>query len=138
MVKNLVWDFLEEEKLFRNLPRQCRFLKDTNSADNIAILGREDSEGLYRDFEDTAFQNYSENNNAKIFAAEEYRELVQESNKLHEDAVAFFETSGPNSQIADLLSKTVQGSKTVAFGPKEYLEGLKDVSSDDIKGFYNI
>ena len=138
MVKNLVRSFLEEEKLFRNLPRQLRFLKDTDSADNIALLSGENSEGLYRDFEETVFQNYSDNNNANIFAAEDYREIIQESDKLHEDTVDFFETGRPTSQVADLLAKTSKGSKTVAFGPREYLEGLKDVSSDDIKGFYDL
>lgn len=127
---------LLDGELLQNMPRQFRSVRDTDNSDNIALLG--DSEALYKDFSDTIFENYSKNNNADIFASEEYRERIQESDKLHEEAINFFEYDGASSQAADLLAKTKQGSKTIAFGPKNYLEHLKEVSADDIKGFYDL
>lgn len=135
MVKNFVQRVLDENS-FQNLPRQFRFLRNIDNADNIALMG--DSKVLYEDFSDTVFKNYSSNNNANIFAPEEYRELINESDVIHEDNVEFFEYDRPTSQAADLLAETEQGSKTIAFGPREYLEDLKKVSADDIKGFYDI
>lgn len=135
MVKNFMRRLLDDDS-FQNLPQQFRFLRSTDDADNIALMG--DSRALYEEFSDTVFENYSSNNNANIFAPEEYRELIQESDKIHGDTVEFFEYKGPTSQAADLLAKTGQGSKTVAFGPKNYLEHLKEVSTDEINGFYDL
>ncbi|WEL23724.1 hypothetical protein [Candidatus Nanohalovita haloferacivicina] len=136
MVNN-IWDrLLDESKRTRSLPGQLRFLRKTSEADNIALMGSDYNEKNFSDFEETVFENYSENNNARLFASEEYREAVEESDKIHEDSVFFFDYPAPSHQISDIFVNSINGDNTVAYGPREHIDELADFSPDRVKGFY--
>ncbi|QKQ98004.1 hypothetical protein GKQ38_00500 [Candidatus Nanohaloarchaea archaeon] len=136
---NKVWDeLLEGSEKLQTLPGALKFLRKTDSTDNIALMGGNNdyNRKSFADFEETVFKNYSSNNNARIFASEEYQEDVAESDKIHNESVFFFEYPGSSYQISDILANSRSGEETVAFGPKEYLEDFSDFSPDKVKGFY--
>lgn len=138
MVNN-IWDKLfERGERLQTLPGALKFLRRTNPADNIVLMGGDNnySEESFTDFEDTVFENYASNNNARIFASREYREDIEESNKIHEDSVFFFEYPGESYQISDIFVNSYDGDETVAFGPQKYMKELDDALPDKVKGFY--
>ena len=135
MVKNIIDVFLGR-KGAKSIPSSLRFLRNTEDLENVSILG-EFNENLYSDFEDTIFENYSSGHNIQIFAPEDYRDIIKDSNRVYEDAVEFYDFPSINSQIADLLSQTAVGDRTAVFGNLEYLEQLHEKAPEDkIIGFY--
>jgi len=115
------------EKLGKeDLQKRYSFLSDTNGIDNLAVTSNLD-EDLFREFEQIAFDNYSDNDLIGIYADQAYKEMIKESDKIHEDAVNYFtyENGSPTTQMADLLA-TSKNEKSMIIASKDYIDEFRE------------
>lgn len=115
------------EKLGKeDLHRRYSFLSDTKGIDNLAVTSDPDKE-LFREFEQVAFDNYSDNDLIGIYADKAYSEMIEESDKIHSNAVNYFtyENGSPTTQMADLLA-TSKNEKSMIIASKEYIDEFRE------------
>lgn len=128
----------------RDLPYQLSRISNTGNIDNIAITS-DLNEGLFREFEEIIHSNYSENKLIGVYADPAYEELIEKSDKIHEDTVTFFtyENGAASTQMTDLLADAFN-EKSLIIASKEYLEDIRQNVETELKnqndefiGLYN-
>jgi len=121
---NTLGRFLEKAG-FNDLPYRLSVLSNTRSIENIALTSAKD-EKLFAKFEEIVETSYSENNPIQAFADPAYREMIEESDNIHEDAVHFFryENGSPEGQIIDILENSNK-DRTLILGSKEYIKQMR-------------
>lgn len=120
---------------FKDLPYRFSGLSDTDNLDNIAITSEID-EDLFQKFEETIHSTYSENEMLNIYADPTYSELIEESDKIHEDTVNFFryENGSPTTQFVDLLTES-SGNRTLVLSSKDYLDRFREDVDSQLKNY---
>lgn len=128
----------------RDLPYQLSRISNTSNIDNIAITS-DLNEELFREFEEIIHSNYSENKLIGVYADPAYEELIENSDKIHEDTVTFFtyENGAASTQMTDLLADAFN-EKSLIIASKEYLEDIRQNVETELKnqndefiGLYN-
>ena len=92
--------------------------------DNL-VLGRNPGPQIFETAEEAAYQNYSTGNNPRIYAHENHRSLIQESNELYEDKVHFFDKDSASSHLIEVLEDSSNNEKSVVYGDKQYIEEME-------------
>ena len=142
MVNN-IGVFLEKTGI-KDLPYQLSGLSNTTDIDNIVLTSENDND-LFKKFEEQVHSKYSENTLIGIYADPNYREQIEKSDKIHENAVTFFtyENGSPSTQMAQLLSESIN-EKSLILSSKDYLQEIRnDIEmklkdhKDEFIGVYN-
>ena len=110
----------------KDLPIHASALSDTSDIDSVTVTSTRDEE-LFKKFEDEVHSKYSEGVNVNLYADKAYKELLEESDKIHEDVVEFFEyeNGSPTTQIIDILTNT-ENQRNLIISSKDYLHEMRE------------
>lgn len=119
----------------KDLPQNFSRLSDTSDIDNIVITSDKDDQ-LFEEFEEIIHSTYSDNNLIGIYADPSYADLIEESDKIHEDVVNFFryENGAPTTQMADLLSESAN-ERSLLIASKDYISEFRENVESEIRGY---